>query len=222
MSRGVKLELTGKVFGNLIVLRKDINRTKFGNVQWVCECICGSRRLYLAQNLLSGQSKSCGCTRSYLAKERFTKHDMSGSSEYKIWAGMKARCYNKSNASFQHYGGRGITVCDSWLNSFEAFFDDMGNRPTSNHSIDRINNNGNYEPGNCRWTTQFIQCINTRRRRKNSSGLRGVFWNKEAEKWVSQISVNKKRVYVGASESLFEIACLRFSAENKLWQSFRE
>lgn len=90
------------------------------------------------------------------------KHDMSGSAEYKAWKSMRRRCFNENMSCFADYGGRGITVCDSWKDSFEAFFADMGPRPSKEHSLDRINNDGNYEPGNCRWASRKTQ-VNNRR-----------------------------------------------------------
>jgi hypothetical protein len=94
--------------------------------------------------------------------KKMEKHGASKTPEYRAWADMKTRCLNPTSKSYGHYGGRGITICESWVNSFSAFFRVLGKRPSENHSIDRIDNDGNYEPGNCRWTTQYVQCSNTR------------------------------------------------------------
>ena len=91
------------------------------------------------------------------------RHGLSNSPEYRIWAGMKSRCYNPKHESFRHYGARGIKVCDRWLHDFLAFLQDVGSRPSPNHSLDRIENDGNYEPGNVRWATPAEQLINRRR-----------------------------------------------------------
>lgn len=94
------------------------------------------------------------------------RHGMTESAEYRIWCGVKRRCFNKNDASFRFYGARGITICDRWRDSFVAFYEDMGPRPSSKHSIDRIDSNGNYEPGNCRWATSSEQSRNMRSNRR--------------------------------------------------------
>ena len=151
-------DLTDKVFGRLTVKSLSNQRTNQGGARWKCDCECGNPTVVAAGNLTSGAVRSCGC----LAKEaqktngkvNNTTHGKSGTSEYNIWHGMKQRCLNPKNKGFPNYGGRGITVCDRWINSFENFYEDMGPRPSLEHSIDRKENNGNYEPGNCHWTTE--------------------------------------------------------------------
>lgn len=122
-----------------------------------------------ARDLASGNTKSCGCLRREttslvgLAKKT---HGMRDTPEYGVWANMKDRCYNPSSEDYKNYGGRGIKVCERWLNSFENFYEDMGEKPWSKllYSLDRINNDGNYEPSNCRWAT-VKQQVNNRRKR---------------------------------------------------------
>jgi hypothetical protein len=128
-----------------------------------CICDCGNNVIVLRSNLLRGATKSCGCWKKNTARQCAKKHGMSTSDEYKIWYGIKKRCYKKTYKEFHLYGGRGISMSDQWLNSFESFYKDMGNRPSKSHSIDRINVNGNYCIENCRWATDLEQSENTRR-----------------------------------------------------------
>lgn len=138
--------------------------------RWLCECDCGNRKIVAADSLKRGVSKSCGCYAREITVGHRTKHGWSRRTEprhdiYDIWVCMKARCLNPENANYNNYGGRGIAVCDRWL-QFENFLADMGERPSKKHSIDRIENNGNYEPGNCRWATKLEQSKNRRTNRK--------------------------------------------------------
>jgi hypothetical protein len=154
------IDLAGQVFGKLTVTRP-VGR-KGGRVVWECRCDCGGVASVAASNLTTGNSTSCGCTRG-------EKHGQAKagrpSAEYRTWRHLVERCCNPSCASFAHYGGRGIKVCDRWRNSFTAFFDDMGPKPTSKHSIDRIDVNGDYAPSNCRWATPKEQARNARSNR---------------------------------------------------------
>lgn len=125
----------------------------------ICKCECGNEKEIRTHDFLTGRSKNCGCYNEH------AKHNLSNSSEYGIWKGMRRRCCNPSDNRYKDYGGRGIKVCDKWMNSFEEFYKDIGPRPSKEHTIDRIDNNGNYEPGNVKWSTIEEQCGNKRNTR---------------------------------------------------------
>lgn len=130
----------------------------------ICECVCGNIKTYINSHVRSGHTQSCGCYKIELLIQSRTIHGMSDSSnvEYTAWLRMKSRCYDINNPRYEDYGGRGITVCNRWLYSFENFFADMGYRPIGNYSIDREDNDGNYEPSNCKWSTCKEQNNNRR------------------------------------------------------------
>jgi len=136
--------------------------------QVICACTCGSTpRTYRLRKVLDGATLSCGCLRSELSSERArrrsTSHGMSRTAEYQTWINMIRRCTSPGSASWRYYGARGIAVCERWLASFENFYADMGSRPVG-RSLDRIDTNGDYEPGNCRWATDHEQRVNKRPR----------------------------------------------------------
>jgi hypothetical protein len=174
------MDLTGKVFGRLTVIVKSSEKRGL-NALWVCVCSCGKQTLVTTSNLNSGNSASCGCFRKEKVSEACRTHGMRDSSEYSIWTGMIQRCQNEKATSYSTYGGRGISVCDRWMISFENFYADMGPRPSPNHTLDRYPDmNGNYEPNNCRWATIEEQSSN---RRDN------VFYDYDGERLtVSQIA----------------------------------
>lgn len=146
------IDHTGKVFGRLTVLHRGAS-TRTRQTVWVCRCECGTVKPIQAGNLNSGHSTSCG---------ECSGHGMSKTPTHVSWAAMNSRCRCPTNPNYPHYGARGISVCDRWRHSFKAFLADMGERPSLAHSIDRIDVNGNYEPGNCRWATESEQRKNQR------------------------------------------------------------
>lgn len=157
-------DMTGQRFGRLVVTaRADSDRN--GNARWHCLCDCGERTVSLGFTLRNGAAKSCGCMSTQQLIARITKHGLHQSPEYTSWASMIQRCTNPRCRGYENYGGRGITVCDAWLHSFERFYADMGKRPTPDHSIDRIDRDGNYTPDNCRWATVKEQNNNTSQNR---------------------------------------------------------
>lgn len=158
---GKRLELTGKVFTRFTVI-EFLEMTKQGSL-WKCRCSCGKEKSIIGKQLMSGAIKSCGCYKDQNTKERSIIHNRTKTVEYRTWRHIKSRCYNKNVHNYDNYGGRGIKICDRWLNSFENFYADMGERPSSNHSIDRFpNKDGDYELSNCRWATTKQQSRNIR------------------------------------------------------------
>lgn len=157
-------DLVGHRFGRLVVLEMT-ERNRSGNVLWKAQCDCGVVRVVAGDHLCRGTTRSCGCFSREVISNRNTTHGDSRfgrrTCEYGIWKTMIARCGNSSVDRYSSYGERGIRVCDRWCD-FRNFLEDMGRRPTPQHSIDRIDNDGNYEPGNCRWATRSVQSRNKR------------------------------------------------------------
>ena len=153
------IDLTGKTFGYWKVLSRNPENTPLGKPQWFCQCKCQKIKSVRGSDLRRGQSKECGCS----IGDRSRTHGMSRTKVYVAWCGMIDRIENYKNEHFDKYGGRGIAICERWRKSFQAFHEDMGDPPSRRHSLDRINNNGNYEPTNCRWATASEQVRNRRK-----------------------------------------------------------
>lgn len=168
------IDRTGQVFGRLLVVKRSTRKIAKSTV-WECICECGSVTHIPAENLSGGRTRSCGCFNQECRLKRIevTKHGMADSPEYNSWQCMKIRCLYPNHEHWKYYGGRGIKVCDRWLASFRDFYLDMG--PSGGLTIDRINNDGNYEPGNCRWATMKQQINNRKPQAPRDRGVDGRF-----------------------------------------------
>lgn len=204
-------DITGQRFGRLVAIRK-LPEKRNNRIIWEFQCDCGKVISGSAREKLNGTAKSCGCLQKERASQENKTHGLSKMREYKIWKGIKIRCFCPTSTAAPHYSARGITMCERWRNSFENFLADMGPRPSPRHSIDRIDVNGNYEPENCRWATAEEQTRNTRMRKDNTSGVRGVY--RCNGRWRAFIGNS----YIGAFKTKEEAANARKEVEAKSWQ----
>lgn len=176
---GNPIDITGQRFGNYRVICRAANLT--GNAMWLCYCVCGTFKFVRSYHLRHGNVVGCGCSKGEL-------HGLSHTREYNVWSGIISRCYDAHIKGYPNYGGRGITVCDSWRNSFTAFLTDMGKIPSGHRiSIERRNNNGNYEPSNCRWATPRDQSRN----RRNNIIIEFGGVRKTRKEWADQIGIGQ-------------------------------
>lgn len=178
--------LTGRSYGRLVVLRRDNSQTRAA--YWICRCDCGKEAIVQACHLRSGATKSCGCFHDESARARdHSTHGGSKTRLFRVWKGMKSRCYSKSDTKYKNYGGRGIKVCDEWQ-QFESFRDwALANGYRDDLTIDRIDVNGNYEPSNCRWITNKEQQNN----RTNNLLLTYSGKTQTLTQWAEETGINE-------------------------------
>lgn len=174
---GTRENLYGNKYNRLTVISEQpIIREK--KTYWLCKCDCGNETTTRADQLKSGHTTSCGCQKkesvSAALIKRNTKDGLRFHPMYNMWAKMKDRCCNEKNKSFKDYGGRGIVVCERWRDSFKSFIADMGERPTIKHEIDRIDNDGNYQPGNCRWVLRLENARNKSTNKLNCTDVSAI------------------------------------------------
>ncbi len=227
----------GDTYGRLTItsIGEVINK----NRTVICDCSCGNKNiLYYFHKLKCGHTQSCGCFHKERISETHFKHGCSAtykarngksSPEYESYQKMIARCYNENTKYYNDYGGRGIKVCDRWLDKekgFINFLEDMGECPTEKtesgktrkYTLDRFPDiNGNYELSNCRWTDKNNQCINRRKLRNNTSGYIGVSWVISYKKWRAEIRINYQNIYLGC----FDIKEDAARAVNEAWRKYR-
>ena len=163
----------GKKFGRFLILKLFRCDLRNGKRQALAICDCGTKKRVDIYAVIKGAIRSCGCLKFDTMSARNTTHGLSDTFEHRVWQGMRSRCRNPNTQSYARYGGRGISVCARW-DDFSKFIEDVGKSPSSKHSLDRINNNGNYEPGNCRWATRIEQARNQSRTKVSMSDAMSI------------------------------------------------
>lgn len=207
----MKNDLTGQRFGRLTVIKEAKKKPGNNNRRWLCQCDCGNTCEVFGQNLRTKHTKSCGCALTDMLQKRNTTHGQEGTRLYRIWSHVKGRCNNKTDFAYPDYGGRGITVCPEWRDSFEAFRDwALANGYRDDLTLDRENNDGPYSPENCRWATDTQQANNMRSNKLYT--VNGV--TKTQREWEITIGVYRGK--------LWKIRAKGESVENFIKQKLEE
>lgn len=226
-------DLKGMTFGELTVIERAKNN-KNGKARWLCLCSCENKKIISSANLLSGHTMSCGCMRGKCKAGNFRKsykkrvgnrNGLSNHRLYGIWRNMKMRCNLKSCENYHYYGGRGIKVCDEWTNDFMNFYNwAMANGYTEKLTLDRKNNDGNYEPNNCRWVTQSVQNMNKRGFKARTITINGI--TKHLFEWAKETGICDETIRKRYKSGLRGLDLIKkpvkMPKRNKLGQFFKD
>lgn len=208
------IDLTKQKFYRLTVVSRTKNN-KSGRTQWKCQCSCGNIKTVASGDLISGNTKSCGCLNIELLVGRRLIHGMRKTPEYTAWCNMKNRCYDPTNKYFNDYGGRGIKIFHEWQNDFMAFFDHIGPKPTPKHTLERVDNSKGYFPGNIIWDSRQAQANNTRH--NHHITIKGT--TKNVTQWAKTIGVKPSLIYnrlwLGWNSQRAVLQPVRFRKPNK-------
>jgi hypothetical protein len=199
-------DIAGKTFNRLTVITIDEAKTNSSRRRasfWICQCACGNEKVVASAKLISGHTQSCGCLQRERASELNAVHGLSLTPEHKSWSGMKNRCLNSKDINFRNYGGRGIRVCGRYQNSFDEFFKDLGLRPSKNHSIGRVDNDGHYSCGKCTncnsmgWTFNLRWETSTQQNRNKRSNCLITFngQTKMLIDWADELKISRKTLW---------------------------
>lgn len=207
------IDRTGQKFNRLTILSLDEEKTtKTGKIYWKCLCDCGNIKSIVGSNVANSHVQSCGCYHKQRIKETKSTHGLTESLTYNTWLSMKERCTNPNSQSYKAYGAKGVTVCSRWLHSFEAFLEDMGERPEG-MTLNRKGSAPIYSKETCEWASQSVQGFDQKMREGNTSGKTGVSQTKYG-KWVAYIDC-EKRIHLGTFESFEKAVEVRKEAELK-------
>ncbi|MEG0359729.1 MAG: hypothetical protein RR598_10730 [Anaerorhabdus sp.] len=201
----------GKKINKLTIL--SFEKTN-GNTYAFCRCDCGGEKRIIYSNIRKGLTTSCGCHQINRIKEVCVTHGKSKSRIHKEWRSIKYRIKNKSASDYEYYGGKNISMCDEWESNFESFYEwSISNGYNDTLTIDRIDNNGNYEPSNCRWISHQKNCFNRGLFSNNTSGCAGVTFDKRTNSWRANIMVDGKNIYLGRHKNIADAIASRKKAE---------